>query len=123
MQTAERTEARFARGRPPYDDCACAHEHARIHRHPAIGTVLATDTDEVSRPDLAFRTRNRSRTMSYLGPQLGTTEARFPDVERTDEAPTDPRGTEELSDAELEDVLGGLERIHFPKDMDVQLDT
>jgi hypothetical protein len=49
----------------------------------------------------------------------GSTEVIPAESEARNEAPPGSHADEELSDLDLEEVLGGLERIHFPNPSDL----
>jgi hypothetical protein len=52
--------------------------------------------------------------MPLLQRLFDSAEARHAETEFSSEAEAEAPANDELSDADLEEVLGGLERIHFP---------
>lgn len=50
---------------------------------------------------------------------LGSAEPKLAGPETSNKAPAHFDGNEELSDIDLDEVLGGLERIHFPDPIDL----
>jgi hypothetical protein len=57
--------------------------------------------------------------MQFLQRILGSAESRHAVPEGSKNSPADFDGNEELSDIDLDEVLGGLERIHFPDPIDL----
>lgn len=56
--------------------------------------------------------------LPFLKRLVSNFEARRTEGECFNEGPTGSDGNDELSDADLEEVLGGLERIHFPGEVE-----